>query len=55
MFKYREGSSICAYEMGVLTPEASRQTADKQKYLLYWPRVNLRKLIEMYIKVSINF
>ena len=44
MFKYREGSSICAYKMVVLTPlgEASRRRADKQKDLLYLPGFNLK-------------
>ena len=55
MFKHRDGSSICAYKMVVLTPEASRRRTDKQKDLLYWPGFNLRKLIEMYIKVSSIF
>ena len=45
-----------ALKSWVLTPEVSKQLvylADKLKALSYWLRVNLRKLVELHIKVSI--
>ena len=43
MLKYREGSTIYGSKTGV---------ADKPDALSYWSRFNLRKLVELYIKVS---
>ena len=56
MFKHRKGSAVYGSKSGVLPPAVKQATdvAVKPKALPYWLRVNLRKLVELYIKVSIN-
>ena len=44
MLEYREGSAIYSSKIGA---------ADKPNALSYWLRVNLRELVELYIKVSV--
>ena len=55
MFKYREGSAIYGSKKRSINTRGLEATGvvDKPKALPSWLIVNLRKLVELYIKVSV--